>query len=66
MFLAPGRQHPYLRHCVYPIQGRPVRALGDAYMHHGQSRGKRNTHKVWKKQVNFSKTGGKFFKIGRK
>ena len=39
-------------------QGRPVRALGDAEMHHGQSRGERNTQKVCKKQVNFSKTGG--------
>jgi len=28
--------------------------------------GKRNTHKVCKKQVNFSKTGGKFFKVERK
>jgi len=28
--------------------------------------GKQNTHKVCKKQVNFSKTkGGKFFKVGR-
>src|SRR6218665_3976195 len=27
-------------------------------------RGKRNTHVVCKKQVNFSKTGGKFLKIG--
>ena len=25
--------------------------------------GKRNTHKVCKKQMNFSKTGGKFFKV---
>jgi|SRR6218665_17674 len=33
-------------------------------MHHDQSRGKRNAHKVRKKQVNFSKTGGKFFKVG--
>src|SRR6218665_1382506 len=46
------------------LQGRPVRALGDAYMHHGQSRG--NTRKVCKKQVNLSKTGGKFVKIGGK
>jgi len=31
-------------------------------MHHGQSTGgKRNTHKVCKKQVNFSKTEGKFW-----
>jgi len=36
---------------------RRVRALGDAKMHHGQSRWKRNTQKVCKKQVNFSKTG---------
>ena len=28
----------------------------------GQSREKRNTHKVCKKLVNFSKTGGKIFK----
>jgi len=34
-------------------------------MHHGQSRGKRNTDKVCKKQVNFSKTGEKIFKVGR-
>ena len=34
------------------VQGRPVRALGDAYMHHGQSRGGKNTRKVCKKQVN--------------
>ena len=26
--------------------------------------GKRNTHKVCKKQVNFYKTEGKFFKVG--
>jgi len=26
--------------------------------------GKQNTHKVCKKQVNFSKTEGKFFKVG--
>ena len=32
-------------------------------MHHGQSRGG-NTHKVCKKLVNFSKTGGKFLKVG--
>ena len=25
---------------------------------------KRNTHKVCKKQVNFYKSGGKFFKVG--
>ena len=37
---------------------------GVQYVHHGQSRGKRNTHKVCKKQVNFSKTGGKLFKVG--
>ena len=28
--------------------------------------GKRNTHKVCKKQVNFSKTEGKFVKVGEK
>jgi len=27
---------------------------------------KRNTHKVCKKQVNFSKTGGTFLKVGKK
>ena len=47
-------------------QGRPVRVLGDAWMHHGQSRGKLNTRKVCKKQVNLSKTGGKFVKVGEK
>jgi len=26
--------------------------------------GEQNTHKVCKKQVNFSKAGGKFFKVG--
>src|SRR6218665_1546772 len=31
-------------------------------MHHGQSRRERNTHKVCKKQRNFSKTGGIFSK----
>jgi len=35
-------------------QGHPVRALGDALMHHGQSRGETKC----KKQVNLSKTGG--------
>ena len=34
-------------------------------MHRGQSiGGKRNTRKVCKKQVNLSKTGGKFVKVG--
>jgi len=33
-------------------------------MHYGKTRGKRNTHKACKKQVNFSKTGGKFVKVG--
>ena len=33
-------------------------------MHHGQSRGERNTRRVCKKQVNLSKTGGKFVKEG--
>ena len=33
-------------------------------MHHGESRGKRNTRKVCKKPVNLSKTGGKFVKVG--
>jgi len=33
-------------------------------MHHGQSRGKRNTQKACKKQLNFSKTGGKVLKLG--
>jgi len=46
-------------------QRRPVSALCDAELHHGQSRGKRNTHKVCKKQVNFTKSGG-FAKAGGK
>jgi len=33
-------------------------------MHHGQSRGERNTRKACKKQVNLSKIGGKFVKVG--
>jgi len=34
-------------------------------MHHGQSRGKRNAHKVCKKLLNLLKTGGgKFVKLG--
>jgi len=28
------------------VQGRPVRALCDAYMHQGQTRWERKTHKV--------------------
>ena len=30
-------------------------------MYHGQSRGKRNSHKVCKNQVNLSKTGWEIF-----
>jgi len=33
-------------------------------MYHGKSRGKRNTHKVCKKQVNVSKTRGSLSKVG--
>ena len=32
-------------------QGRPVRALCDASMHHGKSRGGKNTRKVCKKTL---------------
>src|SRR6218665_1929136 len=32
-------------------------------MHHGQSRGKRKTHKVCKKHVNFTKSGREIWKI---
>ena len=45
-------------------QGRPVRALCDAQMHQGQSRGKQKTNKVCKKHVNFTKSEGKFAKVG--
>jgi len=34
-------------------------------MHHGQRRGKRETRKVCKKHVNFTKRGGKFEKVGQ-
>ena len=45
------------------IQGRPVRALCDAYMHHGRSRGETKTHKVCKKHVNLTKSS-EFGKVG--
>jgi len=35
-------------------------------MHHDQSRGKRKTQKVCKKQVNLTKSEGKFKKVGEK
>ena len=46
-------------------QGRRVRASGDAYIKCIVVKvgGKRNTHKVCKKDVNFSKTEGTFFKV---
>ena len=33
-------------------------------MHHGQTRGKRKTHKVCKKHLNFTESGRKFAKVG--
>jgi len=33
-------------------------------MHHGKSGGEVKTHKVCKKHVNFTKSGGKFAKVG--
>jgi len=33
-------------------------------MHHGESGGKRKTQKACKKHVNFTKSGGKFAKVG--
>src|SRR6218665_1293998 len=44
------------------LQGRPVRALCDAYMHHGKSRGKRNRHKVCKKTREFFENRGEICK----
>ena len=38
--------------------------MRDAEIHHGETRGKRKTHKVCKKHVNFTKSGG-FAKVGR-
>ena len=43
-------------------QGLPVRALRDAQMHYGQSRGNEKYIKYVKKHVNFTKLGEKFEK----
>jgi len=48
----------------YLVQGRPARALCDAEMHHGQTRGERKTHNVLKRHVNLRKSGGQFEKVG--
>jgi len=47
------------------LQRRPVRALCDAYMHHGQAREGNEKHVTYvKKQVHFTKSGNKFQKVG--
>ena len=59
----PRLSQPVFANLSNLASGRPVCALCDALMHHGQSRRKRKTHKVCKSHAHFTKSGRKFGKV---